>query len=154
MASVYLRTCDILNANLQCRLSRRHSRFHRATDSQAEMKTILIVDESPEIRAALRAALETHGYTVLEASYLMGVEAMATCNSDVRAVILDENVPWGLGQSARSSLPLAVYLSSHKVKIVYHSADPYLSHQAREFGLCVVEKGSGIKELLEAVEGV
>src|SRR3990167_4903232 len=117
------------------------------------MKTILIVDDSPEIRAALRAVLEMHGYKVLEAGYLMGVEAMATCNSDVRCVVLDGWVPWAIGQEPISSIPLATGLAAMGVKVVFHSGDMALSARAAREGLTVVPKGSGIEALLEAIGG-
>jgi len=120
------------------------------------MKTILVVDDCQEVRAALRAALEMHGYRVLEAGYLMGVEAMATCNSDVRAVILDGWVPWAWGtdQEPLSSVHMALLLRERGVRVIFHSGDMALSAKAAREGLTVVPKGSGIQELLEAVEGV
>ena len=118
------------------------------------MKTVLVVDDSQEVRAALRAALEMHGYRVLEAGYLMGVEAMATCNSDVRCVVLDGWTPWATGQPPISSVPLAVGLREAGVKVIFHSGDMALSAKAAREGLTVVPKGSGIEKLLEAVEGI
>jgi len=118
------------------------------------MKTVLVVDDSPEVRAALRAFLEMHGYKVLEAGYLMGVEAMATCNSDVRCVVLDGWVPWATGQEPISSIPLATGLAAMGVKVIFHSGDLALSARAAREGLTVVPKGSVIEALLEAVEGI
>src|SRR3990167_10716230 len=117
------------------------------------MKTILLVDDSPEVRAALRAALEMHGYKVLEAAYLMGVEAMATCNSDVGCVILDGWVPWAWGtdQKPISSIPLALSLRERGVRMIFHSGDMALLARAAREGLTVVPKGSGIEALLEAI---
>ena len=119
------------------------------------MKTVLVVDDSQEVRAALRAALEMHGYKVLEAAYLMGVEAMATCNSDVRCVVLDGNVPFAFaeGQETISTLPMALGLQAVGVRVIFHSGDDELNWMARRNGLTVVPKGSGIEALLEAVEG-
>ena len=115
------------------------------------MATILLVDDSPEVRAALRAALEMHGYRVLEAGYLMGVEAMATCNSDVRCVILDGWTPWAIGQEPISSISLALLLRESGVRVIFHSGDMALSAKAAREGLTVVPKGSGIEALLEAI---
>jgi len=122
----------------------------------SEMKTVLVVDDSQEVRAALRAALEMHGYRVLEAGYLVGVEAMATCNSDVRCVVLDGWVPWAWGtdQQPISSIPLAANLVESGVRVIFHSGDMALSAKAAREGLTVVPKGSGIEKLLEAVEGI
>jgi len=114
-------------------------------------KTVLLVDDSPEIRAALRAALEMHGYKVLEAGYLMGVEAMATRNSDVRAVVLDGWTPWAIDQPPISSIYLAISLRERGVRVIFHSGDMALSAKAAREGLTVVPKGSGIQELLEAI---
>ena len=118
------------------------------------MKTVLVVDDSPEVRADLRPALEMHGYRVLEAGYLMGVEAMATGNSDVRAVVLDGWLPWVTGQEPISSIPQALLLRDMGVRVIFHSGDMALSAKAAREGLTVVPKGSGIEALLEAVEGV
>ena len=115
------------------------------------MATILLVDDSQEIRASLRAALEMHGYTVLEAAYLMGVQAMATGNSDVKCVVLDGNVPLSYGLSPISSIGLALTLKQQGVNVIFHSADSDLCGLARKEGLTAVEKGSGIQELLEAI---
>ncbi|HAM40801.1 MAG TPA: hypothetical protein DCP69_05545 [Candidatus Omnitrophica bacterium] len=115
------------------------------------MKTVLVVDDSPEVRADLRPALEMHGYRVLEAGYLMGVEAMATCNSDVRAVVLDGWTPWAIGQEPISSISLALLLRESGVRVIFHSGDMALSAKAAREGLTVVPKGSGIQALLEAI---
>ena len=112
----------------------------------------MIVDDSQEVRAALRAFLEMHGYKVLEAGYLMGVEAMATCNSDVRAVVLDGWTPWAIDQPPISSIYLAISLRERGVRVIFHSGDMALSAKAAREGLTVVPKGSGIEALLEAVE--
>jgi len=127
----------------------------RGANGGEKMKTVLVVDDSPEIRAALRAALEMHGYKVLEAGYLMGVEAMATCNSDVRCVVLDGWVPWAWGtdQKPISSIPLALLLRERGVRVIFHSGDMALSAKAAREGLRVVPKGSGIEALLEAIGG-
>lgn len=119
----------------------------------AAVKTVLVVDDSPAMRECLREVFEGAGYRVFEAAYLLGVEFMATINSQVDAVVMDGHVPFAERQDSISSLPLAVTLHGIGVRVIFHSGDDELSAEAAAKGFTVVPKGSGVQELLKAVGG-
>lgn len=66
-------------------------------------RTVLIADDDPDLRLALRLRLQALGYDVLECHD--GLGALAKCRAwDVDAVILDQQMPAGDGRTVASRL--------------------------------------------------
>jgi len=112
---------------------------------------ILVVDDEPQMRRALRASLTAHGHEVVEAS--SGEEALRRLDAHVcDFVLLDLNMP-GLGGMSTcrtirgsSDVPIIVVSVRHseqdKVAALKAGADDY------------VTKPFGVPELLARVEAV
>ena len=97
-------------------------------------RTVLVVDDEPDILMATRLMLEAADYTVIEAAN--GEEALeltVTKNADVEAIFLDLRMPgldgWGILEQLRakgiSHLPVIV-LSAH--------CDPVAVRRSAELG--------------------
>ncbi len=107
--------------------------------------TILVIDDEPQLRRALRATLTSIGYTVVEAK--SGEEALASLHeSEPNVILLDLNMP-GLGGletcraiRERSDLPIIIL----SVRNTEHDKVQALDAGADDF----VTKPFGIQELL------
>jgi two-component system, OmpR family, KDP operon response regulator KdpE len=112
---------------------------------------ILVVDDEPQMRRALRASLNAHGYEVVEAQ--SGEEAVRKLDAEVcDFVLLDMNLPGRDGLAtcrtirAGSEVPIIIVSvrssERDKVAVLKAGADDY------------VTKPFGVPELLARVEAV
>jgi two-component system, OmpR family, KDP operon response regulator KdpE len=112
---------------------------------------ILVVDDEPQMRRALRASLNAHGYEVVEAQ--SGEEALRKLDAQVcDFVLLDMNLPGRDGLAtcrtirAGSEVPIIIVSvrssERDKVSVLKAGADDY------------VTKPFGVPELLARVEAV
>jgi two-component system KDP operon response regulator KdpE len=108
---------------------------------------ILVVDDEPQMRRALRASLNAHGYEVVEAQ--SGEEAVRKLDAEVcDFVLLDMNLPGRDGLAtcrtirASSEVPIIIVSERDKVAVLKAGADDY------------VTKPFGVPELLARVEAV
>ncbi len=115
------------------------------------MVKILVVDDEPQMRRALRASLHAHGYEVVEAQ--SGEEAVRKLDGEVCVfVLLDMNLPGRDGLAtcrvirARSEVPIIILSirssERDKVAVLKAGADDY------------VTKPFSVPELLARVEAV
>jgi DNA-binding response OmpR family regulator len=81
-------------------------------------QTILVADDDPQVRQALRTRLAAHGYRVVECRD--GLGAIAKCNHvPVDVIILDHEMPLGEGRTVahnireNSTAPI-IFLSGHE----------------------------------------
>lgn len=111
------------------------------------MSLVLIVDDEPLVRNALRRTLQPHGYSVVEACDGPSGLAIIGDRADLRAVILDIEMPGMTGLEVlaqiRASRPaLPVLLSSSCVDTPVHLADGFLA------------KPYSARQLLDALENL
>jgi CheY-like chemotaxis protein len=118
-------------------------------------RTILVVDDEPDILLAARLMLEAAGCVVIESA--TGEEALelaAMENTDVEAIFLDLRMPgldgWGVLKELRargiSRLPVIV-LSAY--------CDPFAVEQSAELGAAgYLSKPFGVADLTQVLEAV
>jgi CheY-like chemotaxis protein len=110
-----------------------------------------VVDDSPEIREMLRAALEYGGHEVEDTSnFQCGLRALET--GDYDAVICDGHFPMHAESGPEPLGPELLRRASPFCRIrILHSADDMLSASVRGNGITVLPKCSSLSELLKAV---
>ena len=146
----HLTALHIYDFFISCRYN-----FFRGVCSFPEMnmsqKKILVVDDEPQMRRALRASLNAHGHEVMEAA--SGEEALRKLDAEpCDFVLLDMNMPGKDGMAtcrairAGSEMPIIVVSirgsEQDKVAALKAGADDY------------VVKPFGVPELLARVEAV
>lgn len=99
-------------------------------------ETVLVVEDEPQLRRFIRAALDAHGYQVLEASRVSEVTAMVTSHNPA-VILLDLGLPDGDGidlcRALRewSRVPIIVLSArgreEDKVSALDAGADDYLT---------------------------
>ena len=117
-------------------------------------KTILLVEDQPEVRAVARAILARHGYTVLEAAH--GEEALQIVeqhHDDIHLLLTDVVMP------AISGRELARRLLERRphVRVLYTSGytdDAIVHHGVIEPGVAFIQKPFTRVDLLRKVREV
>jgi DNA-binding response OmpR family regulator len=111
---------------------------------------VLVVEDDPDVRGAIRTALEEDGLEIVETSD--GVEALAECKrQDPGVVVLDLGLPNMSGQEF-----VAAYrkLRKHEAPIVVVSAAQGGRTIARDIGAAAfLPKPFAIDDLTQAVRG-
>ncbi len=115
------------------------------------MAKVLVVDDSPEIRDMLRAALEHGGHEVEDTSnYMCAHRALETGDYDV--VIADGHFPMRAGSRPEPLGPEFLLRASGFCRVrILHSADDTLNSSVRGNGIVVLPKCSSLAEILKAV---
>jgi len=122
---------------------------------QAARRTILIADDHPLFRAALRRAIEeaVDAAHVIEAADVESLRAAAAAAPDTDLVLLDLMMP-----GSRSFAPLAWLRSQHAgmaVIVVSASESAAVARAALEFGAAgYVPKSAPLTELVAAIRAV
>ena len=100
--------------------------------SAAAGKTVLVVEDDADVRAALGLLLESHGYPVLEAEH--GAEALTLLRdrADVGVILLDLMMPVMDGSTFRVEQRKDAALADIPVVVV--TADAAGADRARELG--------------------
>jgi len=113
---------------------------------------ILVVEDHPDVRAALVAGLEHAGHEVLEAATLAAAQA-ALETGHPAAIVCDEHFPACEGASPAPWGHNFVQgcLWRGLPAILYTASDDSVLH-ARRNGLPVLPKPAGISEILKALE--
>ena len=87
------------------------------------MKTVLVVDDEPGLRAAVRAVLDDEGYAVLEAPHGPAMlEVLARERADL--VLLDVMMPGGDGREAYRELRVRAELPDVPVVMMSAAVQP------------------------------
>lgn len=113
---------------------------------------VLLVDDSPELRECLRAALDMEGHQVLEVGTAAAArEAFIHLKPD--AALIDGNLPGHIvGQNVGPYGPLLVREATGLgIRAILYSGDEDLLAQARALGLPALLKGAAMEEILAAV---
>jgi len=116
------------------------------------MAKVLVVDDSPEIREMLRAALEHGGHEVEDTSnFVCAFRAIET--GDYDAVIVDGHFPMYAEATPEPLGPELLRRASPYCRIrILHSADDTLNAAVRGNGIVVLPKCSSLREILKVVE--
>jgi DNA-binding response OmpR family regulator len=115
------------------------------------MKTILIIDDEPDLCALLKAALIGENY-IVECAFSLS-EAERKLNSHFKVVLLDNNLPDGTGLE---------YIQTHPVQfqesfVIMISADsnPVLEMKAKQEGVdAFIHKPFSVRSVKELIKRV
>ncbi len=118
-------------------------------------RTILVVDDEPDILLAARLMLEAAGYVVIEAA--SSAEALALVEAqetDLEAVFLDLRMPWLDGWGVLKELR-AKGISHLPVIVLSAYCDPFAVEQSTELGAVgYISKPFQTADLTRALEAV
>lgn len=114
-------------------------------------KTILVVEDDPDISTALRIRLRAAGYEVLQAHD--GLQGLLSCvNRRPDCLLLDISLPAGDGFSVVERLRLHPHLSTTPFIMITASRRPELRTRALALGAAAfIEKPYDSRELLAAI---
>ena len=114
--------------------------------SPPRRRTVLVVEDDPELRAAIRSALTVEGYAVVAVED--GVDALRHFDWDApSAVVLDIGLPRLGGRDVQREL--AAHPDYRSIPIIAVSGD-ITGLNLRDFS-CILQKPLDLEELLEAV---
>ncbi len=114
---------------------------------------VLLVDDSPELRECLRAALDIAGHQVLEVGTVAAArDAFAHLKPDV--ALIDGNLPehFAGGRTGPYGPFLLLEARAWGIKAILFSCDDSLLADGRQAGFPVLAKGASITEVLAALE--